>query len=449
MSNTPDISLCMVARGDCPLIRRAIHSVAPIVSEIVLVDVGMTPEAVQRVEDCDAQIYFHPWEDDWSAPWNLALAKASSPWILVLEPNEMISERDLSFVQHLAINDEFSFSFSIRHYTNQNDSGFIKKVSGEYYECELDFAGFFETSEVRLFPMNPRIHFAGKNKPSVTDAIKTVGKYRIARSRIPFHSYSMDDGEPSVVTCSHSESNNDDGDWAHHLDRGMQLKQASKWEEALEALFAAIDCEPCNEKAWLQAAHVLSRIGRYEEACSAFEAAISIKRNNHEAYCGLGIVALWQKNLLFAEKCFRKALSLNDKYVDGYCNLGKTLILMGKQRDAEKMFLRALKLVPQSGRIKADLGVLYLSRRQLGKAEQLLLQALQDDPGLAKGYYDLCQVYKATNNIRAALPAMEKYLELAEQKLDIPTSEEYRRTVEKAQREYQLLKKRARISPVS
>lgn len=103
----PRVSLCMIARNETRFLGKCLALAQPAVDEIVLVDTGSTDDTVAIAESFGAKVLHSPWQDDFSAPRNVALAAASGDWILVLDADEFLQpgacERIRALVENPAV----------------------------------------------------------------------------------------------------------------------------------------------------------------------------------------------------------------------------------------------------------------------------------------------------------------------------------------------------------
>ena len=82
------ISACYIVKDAAEDLRRSLESVAKFVDEIVVVDTGSTDETIDVAKNFGAKIFHEPWQDDFSAPRNVALREASGDWIVFLDADE-------------------------------------------------------------------------------------------------------------------------------------------------------------------------------------------------------------------------------------------------------------------------------------------------------------------------------------------------------------------------
>jgi len=66
-------------------------SVAGLADEVVLVDTGSSDATRALAVRAGARVYDRPWDDDFSAPRNLALARATGDWVLQLDADERLA----------------------------------------------------------------------------------------------------------------------------------------------------------------------------------------------------------------------------------------------------------------------------------------------------------------------------------------------------------------------
>lgn len=90
MATPARISLCLIARNEEQLLPGCLDSVRDAVDEIVIVDTGSTDGTRELARKAGAVVVSRPWDDDFSAPRNLALEVASGSWILQLDADERL-----------------------------------------------------------------------------------------------------------------------------------------------------------------------------------------------------------------------------------------------------------------------------------------------------------------------------------------------------------------------
>ncbi len=85
------ISVCYMVRNEEKNLLRSLQSVSKAVDEIIVVDTGSTDRTKEIALSFQAKVYDFPWQDDFSAPRNFALSKATGDWIVFLDADEYFS----------------------------------------------------------------------------------------------------------------------------------------------------------------------------------------------------------------------------------------------------------------------------------------------------------------------------------------------------------------------
>lgn len=153
-----DISLCMIVRNEEDFLPRCLTSVAPYVSEIIMVDTGSTDRTREIAASFGAKILDIPWADDFSQARNAGLEAARMPWILVMDADETLVPPDSGYLGRLlADRDVKGYFLQIRHRIGDGSSG----------EYVTDAA-------CRLFRNDPQIRFQGVIHEETASAIRAA-----------------------------------------------------------------------------------------------------------------------------------------------------------------------------------------------------------------------------------------------------------------------------------
>lgn len=86
------ISAVYIAKNEAHNMARSLESIKGTVDELILVDTGSTDETVNIFRSYGGQVFFQAWQNDFSAPRNLALSKATGEWIIILDADESFSD---------------------------------------------------------------------------------------------------------------------------------------------------------------------------------------------------------------------------------------------------------------------------------------------------------------------------------------------------------------------
>lgn len=86
------ISACYITKNEERNIVRSLQSLLDSVDEIIVVDTGSTDRTKEAAAGLGARVLDFAWEDDFSAPRNLAIQEAQGDWIIFLDADEWFVE---------------------------------------------------------------------------------------------------------------------------------------------------------------------------------------------------------------------------------------------------------------------------------------------------------------------------------------------------------------------
>jgi glycosyltransferase involved in cell wall biosynthesis len=95
------ISLCMIVRNEENSLVRCLSGVEGIADEIIIVDTGSTDRTKEIAQSFGATIYDFEWIDDFSAARNFSFSKATKNYILWLDADDLITEKDQELFKQL------------------------------------------------------------------------------------------------------------------------------------------------------------------------------------------------------------------------------------------------------------------------------------------------------------------------------------------------------------
>lgn len=196
-----DVSVCIVARDDELTIADCLAPVRPFVREIVVVDVASRDRTAAIAREYGARVYTIDWPGSYSTARNLGLRRASSEWILRLDPGELLQE----------------------HWNREVEGALERqtdKVVGFSARCRSEPEDE-EENDVRLFRNHTHIQFEGVAFERITNSIRRLGglifdtQVRIQRRMV----HSCDSCE--ILALIHSELASDRRDADTFLRLGL------------------------------------------------------------------------------------------------------------------------------------------------------------------------------------------------------------------------------------
>ncbi len=90
------VSLCMIVKDEESVLERCLKSVEGLVDEIIIIDTGSTDGTKDIAKRFTDHIYDYEWTHDFSAAKNEAIKRATGKWILVLDADEYLEQKDAS-----------------------------------------------------------------------------------------------------------------------------------------------------------------------------------------------------------------------------------------------------------------------------------------------------------------------------------------------------------------
>jgi glycosyltransferase involved in cell wall biosynthesis len=164
------LSVCLIARNEENMLTDCLESIKSIASEIILVDTGSTDRTLEIAESFGCAIFNTKWENDFAKARNLALSKASFPFILSIDADERLLNPEQMPV--------------ILENADPATGGWLVNVVSE--ARRLDGAmDKYVTNLLRLFRNNDRIRFTGFIHEQIVEQIINLG-YSINLSPLKF-----------------------------------------------------------------------------------------------------------------------------------------------------------------------------------------------------------------------------------------------------------------------
>ena len=143
------ISACYIVKNAANDLRRSLESLVKCVDEIIVVDTGSTDSTVAVAEEFGAKIFHEPWQDDFSAPRNVALREATGDWIVFIDSDEY-------FINNTAKN----LRAAIKQAKNKNIPGLLVKWVN--VDADNDNKIINATYVLRIFEKAEGVHYVGK-----------------------------------------------------------------------------------------------------------------------------------------------------------------------------------------------------------------------------------------------------------------------------------------------
>lgn len=352
----PTISLCMIVRNEEKLLARCLASVKRIVAEIVIVDTGSTDRTKAIARACGARIVSIRWRNDFLVARNVYLKLAKCDWIMTLDADECIAQRDLGKVEKMVLKECVSgYEFPVRNYINEsNILQEWRSSSGQYPEEEI-CSGWFLSKSLRLFKNRRGLRYDGcLLQPDVKDSLRSTGG-RIRESMVPIHHHSrlkfqdMPDIKKkqmrylflSVKSLKRFPRNS----YLHfNIANILFLYTRGNNARALAHLKKAITLNPGYIRSYWLMALVYQKQKNFSAAESALNAALGMRTRTALTYALLGAHYLKCLDLTRAEKFLKKSLAIDNGCPEAHFSLATLYRVRGDLRHASAGYARVLTL---------------------------------------------------------------------------------------------------------
>ncbi|MSP23784.1 MAG: glycosyltransferase family 2 protein [Myxococcales bacterium] len=135
----PTVALTMIVRDEEAMLPACLASVAGAIDELIVVDTGSRDATIAIARAAGAKVYERPWDDDFSAPRNLAIAEATADWVLVLDADERLAPGAASALHAALAQDDFDCGFVRLHTASRLDAELDAVVRGKDCFAEAAF----------------------------------------------------------------------------------------------------------------------------------------------------------------------------------------------------------------------------------------------------------------------------------------------------------------------
>lgn len=132
------ISLCMIVKDEGLVLDEFLRDLKPYVDEIIVVDTGSKDNSKEIARKYTSKVYDFKWCDDFSKARNFSISKATKEWILWLDPDEIISKKDLEKIKELVRNKRY-FGYRFVQETVVNNKKYIQGICKLFQNNNVKF----------------------------------------------------------------------------------------------------------------------------------------------------------------------------------------------------------------------------------------------------------------------------------------------------------------------
>jgi len=189
--------------------------------------------------------------------------------------------------------------------------------------------------------------------------------------------------------------------------------------QAIDELFAALQCEPQFEIAYYELCFLLFQSGRIVEARQAAQAGLERFPESADLHFCLGNIFLAENQWEPAVANFRQVLSLAPDHALACVNLSLALQELGRHDEALEAIDRALAIAPAVADWHLKRGYVLQMQSRFESAGDAYRSAIALQPDLAKAYANLGSVLEQGGQLDGAVANYRKAVELAPQDPDL------------------------------
>ncbi|MBN1477260.1 tetratricopeptide repeat protein [Candidatus Sumerlaeota bacterium] len=384
----PTLSVCLICRDEAQWIADCLRSIRPHIDEIVLVDTGSTDGTPDLAKPFGPLLVDFPWCDDFSAARNAGIDAATCDFVLILDPDEGLSESDIVKLPGLmARSDVMAHRLTQRTYSDDSRLISWQPVATPCPEAR-GMRGFFDVSQIRLFRRLPSIRYEGRIHEDLEPSIRREGG-QIATSDLIVHhwkflTHEMRQREKSRQYLALSEAKvlERSGDARAWRELGQAAHECGELERAVEACRRAVELAPQDIEYRLNLAVALAAAKSHREAVRAHTEALAIFPDHPDLLAVLGEAQLGLGDHAAAASTLDACLRRSPNHFRARNNMGVALLNLGRLENAEEHLSIAEEINPHSPLPPMNRGLIALRRGHAEAARSALSEALERDSTL-------------------------------------------------------------------
>lgn len=259
-----------------------------------------------------------------------------------------------------------------------------------------------------LFPTYGAAHYA------LAVAYRKLGRISEAQEQENIHERNVHI-VPPVVDPLRDELRGMDLSAVSHLERGVQLEEVGRIDDAIAETEKALELNPALVKAHVNLLILYGRIGNMNKAEEHYQAVLAANPDQYpDAYYNYGVLLIKEGKFEEAEKAFRKAVATAPSNELAHSNLGYLLEHQGKLSEAAVEYRKVIELTPNSRQAHFELGRILVNQQQYQAAIEQFQQTLTPvDENTPAYLYALGAAYGRAGDSARALDYLQQAKELA------------------------------------
>ncbi len=416
--NNPTLSLCMIVKDEEKFLPTCLESIKGHVDEIIIVDTGSKDKTVEIATKYNAKIYHHQWENSFSKARNYSLSYATCDWIMWIDADEEVDERDAHKLKDVIKDDEVDVIYMPM---------FNKPVGGKAVSV---------FSAEKIFRNHIGIHFEG----IVHNNLKYSGLSKSVNIKLYHYGYNQSEEQMEkkferTSSLLRLQIKDDSENPTPHHYLAISYLDRHKHEECIkEALEAIRLFESQNSNSQF-------RLLSYYTACVAFYReqdldnaekyalkAIKFYPDYLDAHCILSSIYFLRKEYEKCDEATKKYLNLLKKLntdpskalvipyntlQDAWLAHTRISINYFEQNNEDKglqSLRNAINSTDCAFKPYLAIGKHYIEHNNLNMAERFLRDGLKHDPGNREIQYNLANTYERADISEKAIACFKEIL---------------------------------------
>jgi len=301
------VSLTMIVRDEENNLSHALESVAGLFDEIVIVDTGSTDRTIEIARSFGARVFDFVWVDDFAAPRNSALARATGDYAFWLDADDVVDppEREKlgALLDRLKAGDEDAYVVRCACDPGQDGSG-----------------GDTVVDHIRLFPLREDVRWTYRVHEQILPALRRAGIREQWTDVIVRHTGYTDRAlrarkldRDSRILREELEDRPHDPFVLFNL--GSIAVERQEWREALEylrrSLAGSAPTDSITRKLYALIARAHQMLGEPRQALAACAAGLAVDADDAELLFREAVVRRQSGDSAGAEGCWRRILTLS------------------------------------------------------------------------------------------------------------------------------------------
>ncbi|RJR45968.1 MAG: glycosyltransferase [Desulfobacteraceae bacterium] len=401
------ISLCMIVKNEEKYLEECLTSVRECADEIIVVDTGSSDRTVEIARSFHAEVFLHPWENDFSKHRNQSLGYAGGEWILWMDADERL---------------EPGGSSSIREAVTLQDADSLLLTMVCFFDNRTRQSW---NNAIKLFRNHRGIHFEGIVHNRVVGCQST--KFCPAKIYHLGYDIGAEDVRKKFLRTStllRRAIEEEPLNFKHHHDLAVALSSVHRFRAAVQEGLTAIRL---HEQALSSDINILwtyfvvassyYNLRLPDEARSVAEKALSLNPDHFDSYFVLASVCADQDDMDGFSAAYDRFVEATTRYrenphlagpllvnkIDEQWRLeieyGRLLLKRGKHKEAEEKFLIASRISSDPAAAFRLAAAICRDHSQPASASRLLGKALESGIEPHRGKFEKALNRKAEGQL--------------------------------------------------